>query len=74
MNKRNNYKTKLRKQYKQFFSIIVVSLIVGCIARISISYDSIKPLIANNEINESLDSDPALVGSSEISLCFTSPT
>lgn len=74
MNKRNNYKAKLGKQYKQFFNIIVVSLVVGFIAGISVNYDNIKSLIANNEINESSDSDPALVGSSKISLCFTTPS
>ena len=74
MNKRNNYKTKLGKQYKQFFNIIVVSLVVGFIAGISVNYDNIKPLITNNKINESSDSNPALVGSNEISLCFTPPT
>ena len=65
MNKRNNYKIKLSKQYKQFFNIIAVSLVLGFIGGVSVNYDNIKPLIANNEINE---------GSSEISLCFTPPT
>lgn len=74
MNKRNNYKIKLSKQYKQFFSIIVVSLVLGFIAGLSINYDNIKCLIANNEINESPNYDPSLVGSSEINLCFTPPT
>ncbi len=73
MNKRNN-KIKLTKQYKQFFNIIAVSLIIGFIAGISINYNNIKPLIARNEINESPNYDATLVGSSEISLCFTPPT
>ena len=74
MNKNNNYKTKLGKQYKRFFNIIAVSLIIGFIAGISVNYDNIKSLIANNEINEASSYDPALIGSSEISLCFTPPT
>jgi|TARA_B110000503_G_C7126249_1_gene404742 phospholipase D len=74
MNKRNNYKIKLSKQYKQFFNIIAVSLIIGLIAGVSVNYNNIKPLITNNEINESPNYDPALVNRGEISLCFTPPS
>jgi phospholipase D len=74
MNKRNNYKIKLSKQYKQFFNIIAVSLVLGFIGGVSVNYENIKPLIESSKINESSSYDPALIGSSEISLCFTPPT
>ena len=69
-----SFKRKVRKQYKQFFYIMAISLIIGFIAGISVNYQNIRVFIDNIKLHNSPGHDPILIGSSEIELCFTPPS
>jgi phospholipase D len=61
----NKTKKAIKKKYKHLFNIIIAALLGGFVAGVAVNGKDTQPTIYNY--------DPVLVGSSEISLCFTPP-
>lgn len=65
-----------KRTYKHLFTIIVTALLIGFIAGLTLSNKNVQGFLARNfAVSQEVivRSDPILVGSSEIELCFTPP-
>ena len=61
------------KHYKNLFNVIVTALIIGFATSLAVSNNNIQNFFSGNEVT-TVASDPVLIGSSEIDLCFTPPS
>jgi len=69
--------TKLRdavkRKYQQLFNVIITSLIIGFVSGLAVNDNNIQDFFRKKETATS-SSDPVLIGTSEIDLCFTPPS
>ena len=62
----------VKRKYQHLFNVIVTSLIIGFVGGLAVSNNNIQNFFSGNQVTTS-ESDPVLIGSSEIDLCFTPP-
>lgn len=63
----------IKRKYQRLFNVIITSLIIGFITGLAVSENNIQDLFGKKEPATS-SSDPVLIGTSEIDLCFTPPS
>jgi phospholipase D len=63
----------IKRKYQRLFNVIITSLIIGFISGLAVSENNIQDLFGKKEPATSL-SDPVLIETSEIDLCFTPPS
>ena len=66
-------KDAVKRKYQRLFNVIITSLIIGFISGLAVSENNIQDLFGKKEPATS-SSDPVLIGTSEIDLCFTPPS
>jgi phospholipase D len=66
-------KDAVKRKYQRLFNVIITSLIIGFITGLAVSENNIQDLFGKKEPATS-SSDPVLIGTSEIDLCFTPPS
>jgi len=66
-------KDAVKRKYQRLFNVIITSLIIGFISGLAVSENNIQDLFGKKEPATS-SSDPVLIGTSEIELCFTPPS
>ena len=66
-------KDAVKRKYQRLFNVIITSLIIAFITGLAVSENNIQDLFGKKEPANS-SSDPVLIGTSEIDLCFTPPS
>jgi phospholipase D len=66
-------KDAVKRKYQRLFNVIITSLIIGFVSGLAVSENNIQDLFGKKEPATS-SSDPVLIGTSEIELCFTPPS
>lgn len=63
----------VKRKYQQLFNVIITSLIIGFVSGLAVNDNNIQDFFRKKETATS-SSDPVLIGTSEIDLCFTPPS
>jgi len=66
-------KDAVKRKYQQLFNVIITSLLIGFVSGLAVNENNIQDLFGKKEPATS-SSDPVLIGTSEIDLCFTPPS
>jgi phospholipase D len=66
-------KDAVKRKYQRLFNVIITSLLIGFVSGLAVSENNIQDLFGKKEPATS-SSDPVLIGTSEIELCFTPPS
>lgn len=69
----NKQRDGIKRKYQQLFNVIIASLIIGFVGGLAVHDHNIQDLFGKKETTIS-SSDPVLIGTSEIDLCFTPPS
>jgi phospholipase D len=63
----------IKRKYQRLFNVIIASLIIGFVCGLAVHDHNIQDFFGGNKVT-TVASDPVLIGTSEIDLCFTPPS